>query len=260
MKQKYKYIYGPVNSWRLGRSLGIDVISNKEKICSFNCIYCQLGPTKKFITDRRIYVKTEEILQEFKRVKKGVETDYITFSGTGEPTLALNLGEVIEGIKKIQEEDVPIAVITNSSLIYRKDVKEDLEKADFIMFKLDASFDKILRKVNRPPSTITFKKIVQGIKNFKKIFEGKLALQIMFVEKNKSDAKGIAKVAREIKPDEVQINTPLRSCKVNPLSEVELKKIEQEFKGLNVINVYEYKNEAPQAKTIDEKGVRKRRS
>lgn len=258
MKKNYKYIYGPVNSWRLGSSLGIDIISNKEKICSYGCIYCQLGSTEHFTSDRKIYVKTKNILQEFKELYKKVEVDYVTFSGSGEPTLASNLGGVIKGLKKIQK-NIPIAVITNSSLIHRKDVKGDLKKGDFIMFKLDAGSRGMFNKMNSPESGIKLRKIINGIKEFDKIFKGKLALQIMFVEENKKEAKKLSKIAREINPDEVQINTPLRPCKVEALSKEELKKVKKEFKGLNIKSVYEDRKDVNKVEPIDKEAVKERR-
>ncbi|MFC1805334.1 radical SAM protein, partial [Candidatus Omnitrophota bacterium] len=125
-----QYIYGPVPSWRLGSSLGIDPISRSKKICSFDCTYCQLGKTEIFSDQRQVFVPTNKIIEEFKLVPL-IQIDYITFSGVGEPTLASNLGEAIRGVKEIRKER--IAVLTNSSLIDRDDVKRDLLLADLVV-------------------------------------------------------------------------------------------------------------------------------
>lgn len=237
-KKNYKYIYGPVSSWRLGSSLGVDPISRREKICTFDCIYCQLGRTRLFKDKREIFIPTGKLIKEIKDLSR-IDIDYITFSGRGEPTLAKNLGEMIAEIKKIRKEK--IAVITNSSLIDRKDVQKDLSLADFVMAKLDASCGELFIKVNKPMKTIKFDDVLRGIKEFRSLYEGKLALQIMFLEENKVYAKEISKIAREIAPDEVEINTPLRPCEVNPLSKEEIDILKGYFEGMNVVSVYDVK-------------------
>lgn len=232
---EFKYIYGPVPSWRLGSSLGIDPISRKEKICTFDCVYCQIGETKIFSDERKIFVPASEIIRELDLLPP-VQIDYITFSGAGEPTLAKNLGEMIKAVKGVTK--TKIAVITNSSLMDRQDVQGDLLSADFIIAKLDAASMEVFEKINRPMKTIKFDIIVQALKKFRGIYKGKLALQIMFIEENKKFAREIARIAKQINPDEVQINTPLRLCGVKPLPEAELNVIEGYFEDLNVISVY----------------------
>lgn len=254
MRTDYKYIYGPVSSWRLGKSLGIDPISNKEKICTFDCVYCQCGKTGIFKDKREIFVLTEKLLEEIKSLPT-LEIDYITFSGRGEATLAKNLGEMITEIKKVRKEK--LAVITNASLIHRKDVQEDLKLADLVMAKLDAPSEELFLKINKPMQGIEFDRILKGIKEFRAIYKGKLALQIMFIEENKLYAKSLATIAKALNPDEVQLNTPLRPCGVKPLSKEELDIIKMAFKGMNVISVYgaKKKNVSP----ISKKDTLKRR-
>ncbi|MCK5584343.1 MAG: radical SAM protein, partial [Elusimicrobiales bacterium] len=138
--KKFKYIFGPVPSWRLGSSLGVDLISGTRKTCSFDCVYCQVGRTLKLSSRREVFVKKSEILKEIKSLPKA-KIDYITFSGMGEPTLAKNLGELIKAVKKVRPEKV--AVLTNSSVLNRKDVRDELMEADFVIAKLDASNQKI---------------------------------------------------------------------------------------------------------------------
>ena len=162
--------------------------------------------------------------------------DYITFSGRGEPTLAENIGWTIRAIKEIRKDK--IAVITNSSLLTHKYVRDDLLAADFVIAKLDACCQDEFQRINQPSKSILFDKVVKGIKSFRNVYDGKLALQIMFVEDNKSSASKIAEIVREINPDQTQINTPLRPCEVKPLSEDEINDIASCFEGLEVITVY----------------------
>ena len=237
MAKGYKYIYGPVPSWRLGRSLGVDPISMLEKICPFNCTYCQLGDSVKYETERKIFVPTDGVIGEISSLPEDVAIDYITFSGRGEPTLAKNLGEMMEEIRKIWTE--PIAILTDSSLIDREDVQADLAKMDFVMAKLDAPDESLFKTINRPAPGIRFDAVIEGLRAFRKAYTGKFALQIMFVGSNKAAAGKIAELARELDPDEVQLNTPLRPCAEKPLSKSELEEVEREFEGLKVVNVYE---------------------
>jgi wyosine [tRNA(Phe)-imidazoG37] synthetase (radical SAM superfamily) len=253
-RKDLKYIYGPVSSWRLGSSLGIDPISQKDKICTFDCIYCQLGRTHKFANERKIFVSEDEIINEMTSLPE-LEIDYITFSGRGEPTLAKNLGKMLSAIKRIRKEKT--AVITNSSLMFLDDVKEDLLLADFVLAKLDACSQELLEIVNRPIKQITFNKILDGIRQFKSNFKGKFALQIMFIDENKENAKEIYELAKDINPDEVQINTPLRPCNSKPLSKVEIDKIKAYFNNMNVITVYD--SERKQVEPISTEDTLKRR-
>lgn len=242
-----KFIYGPVPSWRLGRSLGVDIVSVIPKICSFDCSYCQLGKTSHKTDRRMLFVSENSIKKELKKVLNKAKAEVITLSGTAEPTLARNLGKIINSIRSITK--LPIAILTNSSLMYQKDVRNDLKKLDIVIAKLDAPNEKLLKTINKPVKRITLKKIVLGIKKFKKEFKGKLALQMMFTAKNKDYANDMARLAKEISPDEVQINTPLRPCAEKPLTKSEIKKIKSLFKGLNVVSVYEAKK--PRVNVLD---------
>ncbi|MBN1353199.1 MAG: radical SAM protein [Candidatus Omnitrophica bacterium] len=254
MTKNYKYIYGPVPSWRLGSSLGIDPISYGKKTCSFDCVYCQLGKTDIFTDERKIFVPAAEIIEELNLLPP-LEIDYITFSGTGEPTLAENLGDMMKAVKKIRREK--IAVLTNSSLMHREDVQKDLFLADFVVAKLDAPSQAVFEQVNKPLNTSKIENIIRAIKDFKSCYVGRLALQIMFIKQNKHYASELAKIAKEINPDEVQINTPLRPCRVEPLPESELNVIKGHFKGLNAIFVYEA--EKKEVASISDEDTLKRR-
>ncbi len=234
--KNYKYIYGPVPSWRLGSSLGIDPLSQGKKICTFDCVYCQIGKTGVLTDKRDEFVRVDDIASEIDSLPR-LKIDYITFSGRGEPTLAKNLGQMIKKLKKIRNEK--IAVLTNSSLMHRKEVQDDLSRSDFVVAKLDASSENVFHLVNKPVSTVKIDTVIKAIKDFKRYYSGKLALQIMFMEGNKKQAKEIAEIAREIKPDEVQLNTPLRPCGAKPLTRSEMDSVKKHFSGLNIVSVYD---------------------
>jgi len=251
----YKYIYGPVNSWRLGRSLGIDPISSKRKACTFDCIYCQVGKAKSCSLKRRVFVPTEKLIKELSSIPK-LNIDYITFSGTGEPTLAKNLGSMIKEIRKFRKEK--IAVLTNATLLGRKDVQRELKHADLVEAKLDAPSNDLLQIINKPHKSISVKKIVDSIKMFKKDFKGKLALQVMFTKDNIAYAEEIAKIIKSIKPDEVHLNTPTRPCGIKPVSKEEIDKITHHFKSLRVVSVYD-KRKRKKTKPISRKETLRRR-
>lgn len=184
-----------------------------------------------------------------------LKLDYITFSGAGEPTLAKNLGEIIKEIRKLRK--AKIAILTNSSIIYKKDVQKDLLLADFVIAKLDAHNHPLFAKINKPIKTIKFDNILKGLKEFRSRYKGKFALQLMFIEENKDYAGEIARLARRLKPDEIQINTPLRPCGVKPLPRKELDKIKKFFKDTNYVSIYEARRK--KVKAISEEDTLKRR-
>jgi wyosine [tRNA(Phe)-imidazoG37] synthetase (radical SAM superfamily) len=248
-------IYGPVPSWRLGRSLGVDLLSTEGKTCSFDCAYCQLGRTIHPLVERKEFVTLPRLVEELEQVK-GVAADYITFSGVGEPTLAVNLGEAITLARSVL--GLPVAVLTNSSLMTEEDVRHDLSLADVVVAKIDAPDEETFRQVNRPFVKCCFQEIIRAIKLFRGPYKGNLALQMMFIESNKDCAREMAKIAEELQPDEVQINTPLRPCAVRPLSPEVIAPISAEFSNLkNVVTVYEAPR--PEVNPLDLKETLKRR-
>ena len=262
-KKNFEYLYGPVSSWRLGSSLGIDLISRNEKICSFDCTYCQLGKTRIKTKERQIYVPKEMIIEEIKTLPPDFAIDYITFSGRGEPTLAANLGQVTKQIKALRKEK--IAVITNSSLMWDKSVRDELSLSDFVMAKLDAFDQESFKKINRPVEGIEFKEVYEGIKSFKAEYNTRLAIQMMFFEINKNEFKRLAELAFKIEPDEIQINTPLRPCDERPLSQKEIAHIREYFEELKgrvdstakIISVYDAEHKKVKA-ISDEDTLRRR--
>ncbi len=248
-------IYGPVPSWRLGKSLGVDLLSMPGKTCNFSCVYCQLGKTINFTTERREFVSTAKLPEELEKVK-GIAADYVTFSGTGEPTLASNLGRAIEMAKSVLH--LPVAVLTNSALMSREDVRRDLAKANVVVAKLDAHNQELFEQVNKPAADIELSDVIEGMKLFKNKFAGRLCLQIMFIEANKDFAPEIAEVAEDLLPDEVQLNTPLRPCAVKPLTTSQMAAIKDNFRNLsNVVTVYEASR--PEVKPLNLKETLRRR-
>lgn len=232
-------------------------MATDAKICTFDCIYCQLGKKAASKPTLKIFAPAGKIIEEIKRLPE-VTIDYITFSGMGEPTLAKNLRTLIIEIKKNRQE--PIAVLTNSSLLSNKEVRRTLLLADFVICKLDAYSQDSFKKINKPAAGITFAGTFKGIKKFKSEFKGKLALQIMFLEENKTALAQFLRIINEIRPDEVQINTPLRPCGVKPLAKkgiLKVKKYLQRLKGIKVISVYDTRPKKTAA--INAADVKKRR-
>lgn len=233
-----KTVYGPVSSWRLGKSLGIDIICSKEKICSFDCNYCQLGKNSNKTKIRKNFIQIEKMKKDLSEALKITKPDVITFSGTGETTLAMNIDIAIDTIRKIS--NLPLAILTNSSLMNKDNIRNVLKNLDIVVAKLDASNEKTFQKINQPANDIKLNDIIDGIKKFKKIFKGKLAIQIMFTSDNIQFVDDIIKIVEDINPNEVQINTPLRVCPVKPLTKSQINNIETKFKKkeLNSISVY----------------------
>ena len=230
-------LYGPVSSWRLGRSLGVDILSTKTKLCPFDCIYCQLGESVRPVVRRREFASMAQLAQELESVTN-IAVDYVTFSGMGEPTLASNLGQAIELVRSTL--GLPVAVLTNSSLMPREDVRHELGQADVVVAKVDAPNEVLYRRINRPRIRYSLGDILEAIRLFRSEYQGRLALQMMFVDANKGYAAEMARLAEELSPDEVQLNTPLRPCAVKPLPPEEIVAISQEFSGLSgVVTVYQ---------------------
>jgi wyosine [tRNA(Phe)-imidazoG37] synthetase (radical SAM superfamily) len=232
-----KTVYGPVPSWRFGRSLGVDPVCRAQKVCSFDCVYCQLGKTRDKTSERKEYVGPARVYEDLEAADKST-SDVITFSGTSEPTLNSGIGEMIVFAKKF---GLPVVVLTNSSFLCLKEVRDALCKADVVSAKLDAPNERLFKEINKPAEGITFESVLGGLEKFRKEFKGKFALQMMFVEANNHSANEMAEIARRLNPDEIQLDTPLRPSAVPPLSEEEMDKVEESFKGLPFISVYKRK-------------------
>lgn len=199
-------VYGPVESWRVGRSLGVDLLA-VNSICSFRCIYCQLGVINVHTDERKVYVPTGRVLADL-RASRWREADIITFSGSGEPTLAANLGEVIQAVKALTGK--PLLVLTNATRLNDADVRRDLCAADRVFCKLDAAHERTFRMIARPVAGLTLRGVVEGIKKFRAVYEGQLAVQIMLMRLHRNQAEAFANLLNEIRPDEIQLNAALR--------------------------------------------------
>jgi wyosine [tRNA(Phe)-imidazoG37] synthetase (radical SAM superfamily) len=206
-------VFGPIPSRRLGRSLGINNIP--YKVCSYSCVYCQLGRTIRMQNERSTFYDPETITtQVFKKVhalkSKGESVDYLTFVPDGEPTLDINLGKEIETLKSL---GIKIAVITNSSLIWRSDVREDLAKADWVSLKIDSVLKEIWRKIDRPHGIERLEKIMDGMHAFRRNFNGTLATETMLVRNLNDDdesAKQLAEFLSTLRPDIAYLLIPTR--------------------------------------------------
>jgi wyosine [tRNA(Phe)-imidazoG37] synthetase (radical SAM superfamily) len=206
-----KHVYGPVPSRRLGRSLGLDFVP--KKICTYDCIYCQIGRTTRQTIERIEYTPASSILQDVKKAlqESGDAVDYIACSGSGEPTLNLAIGKVIQGIKDLTP--TPVAVITNSSLLHQKEVREAILPADVVMPSLDAVTPSVFQTINRPHPSLEITQIIQGLTDFRREYEGQIWLEILLcrgVNDGEEEIEALQQAIRTIKPDKVQLNTVVR--------------------------------------------------
>lgn len=229
--KKYQYLYGPVPSRRLGRSLGIDLVPHK--ICTYDCIYCQIGNTTEKTLLRKEYVPVREILEEVNRFLKEETSsiDYLSLSGSGEPTLHSQIRSVIEGIKAITR--IPIAVITNGSLLYKEEVRQDLLRADIVLPSLDAVSPEVFMRINRPRSGLSIKEVIEGMVEFRRVYNGQIWLEILFckgVNDSKEELLKMKKTIDRIQPDRIHLNTVVRPPSekwVLPLDEAEMEEIKK---------------------------------
>jgi len=206
----FRYLYGPVPSRRLGRSLGIDLVPFKT--CTYDCVYCQLGRTTNKTLERKRYVAVEEVLAELERklAEKDIP-DYISLAGSGEPTLNSGIGDLIGKIKGLT--DIPVAVLTNGSLLWMSEVQDALMPADLVLPSLDAGDEPLFRYVNRPHGDISFEQMTDGLAAFTKRFAGEVWLEVLLlagVTGMPSEAKKIAALARRIGASRVQLNIASR--------------------------------------------------
>ncbi|MFH2011656.1 MAG: radical SAM protein [Pseudomonadota bacterium] len=206
----YSYVYGPVYSRRLRRSLGVDLVPFKT--CTYDCIYCQIGRTTNKTIERKEYVPIANILAELEK-KLAVESlpDYITLAGSGEPTLHIQIGELIQRIKHLTP--IPVAVLTNGSLLGIHEVQDALMEADLVIPSLDAGNEHLFQYVNRPHREIDFETMVNGIAEFKERFPRSVWLEVFLlggVTAIEAEVKKIAALVRRIRPERVQLNTVSR--------------------------------------------------
>ncbi len=210
MDKRRRYVFGPVPSRRLGRSLGIDLVPFKT--CSYDCIYCQLGRTTNRTIERKEYAPLDEVLEELEsRLAAGPEPDYVTLSGSGEPTLYSRLAPLIAGIKK--RTNGPVAVLTNGSLLWDRDVQESLLGADLVIPSLDAGDEATFQRVNRPHPAISFKRMLAGLEDFRRRFPKPMWLEVLLLRALTATTAQLEKIGHlveQINPDRVQLNTATR--------------------------------------------------
>jgi len=203
-----RYAFGPVPSRRLGRSLGVDLVP--PKTCTFDCVYCQLGRTTDLTVERGCLAPVDDVLADVAR-RLAAEPDYLTVSGSGEPTLHSEVGEVIRGLHELS--DVPVAVLTNGSLLYLPEVRRALRAADRVIPSLDVPDAALFRAVNRPHPTLTFDSLVEGLVRFREEYDGSLALEVLLlggVTDSVDVVTRLAPLIERIAPDVVQLGTVIR--------------------------------------------------
>jgi len=210
MAKEYKYLYGPVPSRRLGLSLGVDIVP--LKVCTLDCIYCQLGKCSKKTVERAEYIPIEPVIAELtEKLTQPIHADFITIAGSGEPTLNSQLGKILAAVKK--NTNIPLAVLTNGTLFYRKEVRADCAKADVVLPSLDAGDEQTFRKINRPHADISIEKLVSGLEAFRNEFAGQIWLEVFLVGGLNTDNEQITAIKaliERISPDKVHLNTAVR--------------------------------------------------
>ena len=240
-------VFGPIPSRRLGRSLGVNNIP--PKICSYSCVYCQIGLTDSMSVSRKEFYSPDEIFKEVSSKVKtlqnsGEKIDYISFVPDGEPTLDINLGKEIDLLKPL---GIKIAVITNSSLLWDEDVRKDLMIADWVSIKIDTIDEKIWRKIDRPNGKLDFQKILSGIKTFASSFKEVMVTETMLVKgvnDNVESIKSTVEFIKQLNPDKAYILVPTRPPAekfVEPPSEENLNEAYQIFNAsINNVELLAY--------------------
>lgn len=233
------YLFGPVLSRRLGLSMGVDLL--RHKTCNLDCVYCELGRTDCLTCRRGRFVPPQKVLQEI-REKRNEPFDYLTFAGSGEPTLSQDLGRVVAFAKETVSR--PVAVITNSTLLTSPAVRKEVAAADIVLPSLDAASPAAFQAINRPDPGLKIEEIVQGLKEFRREYSGEIWLEVMLVAGiNDHEADLIARAAESTEPDRIQLNTVVRTPAepVRPLSEEEMVRMLEIFPGAELIPDWDWR-------------------
>ncbi len=227
------YLFGPVLSRRLGLSMGVDLL--KYKTCNLDCVYCELGRTACLTSCRDRFVPPSKVLKEIE-LRSDEPFDHLTFAGSGEPTLSLDLGDIVCQARGII--DSPVAVITNSTLLTFPSVRKEVAAADVVLPSLDAVSQRAFAAINRPAPGLLASEMIQGLKDFRQVFSGEIWLEVMLVQGiNDQEAEAIAQAALSTEPDRIQLNTVVRppAEPVQALSEEEMQKMLEIFPGAELI-------------------------
>jgi wyosine [tRNA(Phe)-imidazoG37] synthetase (radical SAM superfamily) len=223
MTTEFEYLFGPVPSRRLGRSLGIDVTPHKT--CSFDCIFCQCGCTTHRVAQRSEFVPFEDVCSELEQwLAEDGQADVITFAGSGEPTLYSRLGELIAFIK--EKTALPVIVLSNGTLFHRQMVRDDLLKADVVKTTLSAWDDVSFNRIHRPAAGISFARLLAGARDFRKVYRGEFWIEVFLmndINTAPEQVKQIAELAKELGPDKIHLNTAVR-----PPSEADVRPVPEE--------------------------------
>ncbi len=211
------FVFGPVHSRRLGRSLGVDLVP--FKVCNDDCVYCQLGRTTDHTVERRAYVPVGEVLSQLEAALRGVAApDHVTLAGSGEPTLHAELSEVIRGARRLT--DAPIAILTNGGLLWDASVREDCALADVVIPTLSAGSEAVYQRLIRPTPGLTLERVVAGMADFRAMFAGQIWLEVFLVQgvnTTETELEAIRDQVRRLRPDRVQLNTAVRPVPETPL-------------------------------------------
>jgi wyosine [tRNA(Phe)-imidazoG37] synthetase (radical SAM superfamily) len=246
----YKYIFGPVPSRRLGMSLGVDLVPHK--VCSLDCVYCECGKTTKLTTDRMEYILYDNVTAELNHfIENNPAPDYITFSGSGEPTLNSRIGDVLEFIKKIKP-DIPVAVLTNGTLFNDKQVRSEIMNADVVLPSLDAASQDVFEKINSPDHKLKIEEYIDGIVTFRNEYKGKIWLEVLIIpgyNDSESELALLKNAFARIKPDSIQVNTLDRPGTVENLRSATRAELERvvDFWDMDIVEII---SAAPDRKNI----------
>lgn len=230
----YTHLFGPIASRRLGTSLGVDLVTHK--VCSLDCIYCEAGATTNLTLERKDYIDFAKVKEEIAHyLTHNPAPDYVTFSGAGEPTLSIRIGETIKFIKSCNKA-IKVAVLTNGTLLYDADLRVELLGADLVIPSLDAATPSAFRKINRPEKKIGLIRYIEGIRIFKEEFSGTMPLEILIlpgVNDDDENLRGLKEACLVIQPDYVQLNTLDRPGVIENISSASTGRLEEIAKILS---------------------------
>ncbi|MBT3242190.1 MAG: radical SAM protein [Bacteroidetes bacterium] len=234
----FKYLFGPVPSRRLGMSLGVDLVP--KKVCSLDCIYCEVGQTTKLTTERKEYIRYPSLIKELSAYfSNNPDPDYITFSGSGEPTLNSRIGDVISFIKE-KKPHIPIAVLTNGTLLNDKQVRRELLEASVVLPSLDVATNLTFQKINRPELNLSITRYIQGLVNFRSEYQGEIWLEILIIpgiNDNLRDLNALKEAIIRIQPDRIQLNTLDRPGAIADIRAASMNELQQIVKYWNLAPV-----------------------